>query len=60
MYKSNPNLKCVEAAVWNASEHITPILQTYSCLPFLNTLSTIIEKTNNIEVKKKHTGTHTI
>lgn len=50
-HKPCKNLLTVEAAVWNAAERIVPILQTNSCLPFLNSLSYFIVTTQCEELK---------
>lgn len=49
-HKPCKNLLTAEAAVWNTSEHIVQILQTNSCLPFLNSLSKFIHNTDSNEV----------
>lgn len=43
-------MKIAEAAVWKLSEHIVPILQSNSCLPFLLSLSEYITFCRNEEV----------
>lgn len=49
--KSSPNLVCAEAATWNSAEHIVPILQTRSSLPFLHNLSKFVRNCNNSTLK---------
>ncbi|GJQ84057.1 hypothetical protein Trydic_g10517 [Trypoxylus dichotomus] len=50
-HKPCKNLLTTEAAVWNTSEHIVPILHTNSCLPFLNCLSRFILTTRCNDLK---------
>nr|XP_022915958.1 RNA polymerase II-associated protein 1 [Onthophagus taurus] len=53
-HKPSKNLISVESSVWNASEHIVPVLQTNSCIPFLNCLSSFIKNTDDKELKLQY------
>ncbi|KAJ8961047.1 hypothetical protein NQ314_005976 [Rhamnusium bicolor] len=50
-HKSSSNLKSLEAAAWHTMDHIVPLMQTNSCLPFLYSLSHYVNTTDKTEVK---------
>ncbi|XP_018327334.1 RNA polymerase II-associated protein 1 [Agrilus planipennis] len=41
--RSSANLKTLEAAIFDATDHIVPVLQRRSCIPFLTSLSEFID-----------------
>ncbi|KAH1017245.1 RNA polymerase II-associated protein 1 [Dendroctonus ponderosae] len=41
-HKTTANLKSLEAATWFSMDHIVPVMQTNSCIPFLYALSMCI------------------
>lgn len=52
-HKSSSNLKSLEGSAWYTIDHIVPIMQTNSCIPFLYCLSQYINNSSSSEVKKK-------
>ncbi|RZC33485.1 RNA polymerase II-associated protein 1 [Asbolus verrucosus] len=50
-HKSSPNLKTVEAAAWFASEHVVPLVQTNSPIPFLSSLSNFVATSDDDKIK---------
>ncbi|CAH1966202.1 unnamed protein product [Acanthoscelides obtectus] len=50
-HKSGPNLKTLEAAAWHTMDHVVPILQTNSCIPFLYPISRYVKVTCDRKVK---------
>lgn len=42
---------CAEAATWNSAEHIVPVIQTRSCMPFLCALSEFLNYCNNANIQ---------
>ncbi|KAF5272229.1 hypothetical protein FQA39_LY01311 [Lamprigera yunnana] len=52
VHKVSANMKSIEAAVWKAPDHIVPIIQTTSCIPFITVLSKLVaECSNKIKLK---------
>ncbi|KAL1494575.1 hypothetical protein ABEB36_010151 [Hypothenemus hampei] len=49
-HKTTANLKSLEAATWFSSDHIVPVMQTNSCIPFLYALSSCILYDSSLEV----------
>lgn len=49
-HKSGSNLKSLEAAAWYTMDHVVPIIQTNSCLPFLYSCSEYVKTSNNKKV----------
>ncbi|XP_023028847.1 RNA polymerase II-associated protein 1 isoform X2 [Leptinotarsa decemlineata] len=49
--KCSSNLKTLEAAAWHTMEHVVPIIQTNSCLPYLYAVSVYVNVTNDKQVK---------
>lgn len=50
-YKPSSNLKTIEGAAWDNAEHVVPVMQTKSCIPFLFNLSEYIKVTQNYDLK---------
>ncbi|EFA10420.1 RNA polymerase II-associated protein 1 [Tribolium castaneum] len=50
-HKTSANFKSVEAAAWYTSEHVVPLLQTNSPIPFLSSLSFFIAASSNYKLK---------
>ncbi|XP_076265671.1 RNA polymerase II-associated protein 1 isoform X1 [Rhynchophorus ferrugineus] len=50
-HKTTANLKSLEAAVWHTMDHIVPVLQLNSCMPFLYALTTSIMTYNSPQLK---------
>lgn len=49
-HKSSSNIKSLEAAAWHTMDHIVPIIQTNSCLPFLYSFSEYVKVSNSRKV----------
>ncbi|XP_066248015.1 RNA polymerase II-associated protein 1 isoform X2 [Euwallacea similis] len=52
-HKTTVNLKTLEAAAWFSMDHIVPVMQWNSCIPFLYTLSTCVLYDSSSKVKIK-------
>ncbi|XP_066141254.1 RNA polymerase II-associated protein 1 [Euwallacea fornicatus] len=52
-HKTTANLKTLEAAAWFSIDHIVPVMQWNSCIPFLYTLSTCVLYDSSSKVKIK-------
>nr|CAH7722047.1 unnamed protein product [Callosobruchus chinensis] len=50
-HKSSANLKTLEVAAWHTMDHVVPIIQTNSCIPFLYSLSCYTNTTSDSKVK---------
>ncbi|VEN64180.1 unnamed protein product [Callosobruchus maculatus] len=50
-HKSSANLKTLEVAAWHTMDHVVPIIQTNSCIPFLYSLSLYAHTTSDSKVK---------
>ncbi|XP_044261913.1 RNA polymerase II-associated protein 1 [Tribolium madens] len=50
-HKTSANIKSVEAAAWHTFEHVVPLVQTNSPIPFLASLSFFIEASNDYKLK---------
>ncbi|KAJ3642874.1 hypothetical protein Zmor_025623 [Zophobas morio] len=50
-HKTSPNLKSLEAAAWYTSEHVVPLIQSNSPLPFLSALSNFVEACSDNDLK---------
>lgn len=49
-HKTSKNLKTVEAAAWHTMDHVVPIIQTNSCLPFLYSITEFVKVSKNKKV----------
>lgn len=49
-HKTSGNIKSLEAAAWHTMDHVVPIIQTNSCLPFLYSLSEYVKESSNKKV----------
>lgn len=54
-HKSSINIKTLEAAAWHTMDHVLPIIQTNSCLPFLYSLTEYVKVSNNKKVSEYST-----
>lgn len=50
LHKTSPNLKNLQAAAWDTFEHVVPLVQSNSPLPFLSALSNFIEASDSSDV----------
>ncbi|XP_056635856.1 RNA polymerase II-associated protein 1 [Diorhabda sublineata] len=50
-HKSSSNLKTLDVAAWHTMDHVVPLIQTNSCIPFLYSMSLYVNTTNNKKVK---------
>ncbi|KAG5861095.1 RNA polymerase II-associated protein 1, partial [Gonioctena quinquepunctata] len=50
-HKNSSNLKTLEVAAWHTMDHVVPMIQTNSCLPFLYSISNYVNVTNDQRVK---------
>ncbi|KAJ8946888.1 hypothetical protein NQ318_008244 [Aromia moschata] len=50
-HKPSSNLKSLEAAAWHTMDHVVPVIQTNSCLPFLFGLSQYVHTSKNRKLK---------
>ncbi|XP_044754149.1 RNA polymerase II-associated protein 1 [Coccinella septempunctata] len=53
-YEPHPfsaNLKTLQTSAWYTPDHVIPIMQTSSCLPFIRSLSQFVSKCNSILLK---------
>lgn len=49
-HKLSTNIKTLEAAAWHTMDHIVPVIQTNSCLPFLYSISEFVKISTNKKV----------
>lgn len=52
LFKSSDNLKMSKSIAWNAVDHIVPVLQTKSCIPFVNKMAEFIAESTSTNVSK--------
>ncbi|CAG9862069.1 unnamed protein product [Phyllotreta striolata] len=52
VHKSSSNLKGLEVACWSSLNHVVPLMQANSCLPFLHSVSSYVDSTDHLLVKK--------
>ncbi|CAG9768549.1 unnamed protein product [Ceutorhynchus assimilis] len=52
-HQTTANLKSLEAAAWFSMDHIIPVMQTNSCIPFLYALTSFIMSSDSSKLKTK-------
>ncbi|XP_028143373.1 RNA polymerase II-associated protein 1 isoform X1 [Diabrotica virgifera virgifera] len=50
-HKPSNNLRTLEVASWHTMDHVVPLIQSNSCIPFLHAVSMYVNCTDNQKVK---------